>query len=156
MPTSSRPCVLCVDDDQDACEVLSLLLNSVGIDATCAQSAAAAWELVKRRKWDLFLLDGWLPGTDGFAFCREIREFDADTPILFYSGAAYDTDKQMAFAAGANDYATKPDVDGLIEKILALIATSKASTIDAEMQSASNRPLKDNLFSQFFMQTVTE
>ena len=156
MPTSSRPCVLCVDDDEDACEILSLLLNSVGIDATCARSALAAWKLIKRRKWDLFILDSWLPGIDGFAFCKQIREFDSETPILFYSGAAYDTDKQMAFAAGANDYATKPDVDGLMERVLALIATAKASTIEAQMQRLPNRTVKDDLFSQFLMQPITE
>ncbi len=156
MPTSSRPSVLCVDDDEDTCEILSLLLNSVGIDATCARSAAAAWKLIKRGKWDLLILDSWLPGVDGFVFCQQIREFDSDTPILFYSGAAYDTDKQKGFAAGANDYVTKPNVDGLIEKILALIATARASTTEAEMQSLSSGTLKDNLFSQFLMQTVTE
>jgi len=145
-----------VDDDEDACEVLSLLLNSVAIDATCARSAAAAWKLIKRRKWDLFILDSWLPGIDGVAFCQEIREFDSETPILFYSGAAYDTDKQMAFAAGANDYATKPDVEGLMEKVLALIATAKASTIEAQMQRLPNRTVKDDLFSQFLMQPITE
>lgn len=156
MSTSSRPCVLCVDDDEDACEVLSLLLNSVAIDATCARSAVAAWKLIKRRKWDLFILDSWLPGIDGVAFCREIREFDSETPILFYSGAAYDADKQKAFAAGANEYATKPDVDGLIEKVLALIATTKASIIGAEMQSLPNRTVQEDLFSRLLMQPITE
>ena len=156
MPKSSRPCVLCVDDNEDACEVLSLVLNSVGIDATCARSAAAAWKLIKRRRWDLFILDSWLPGTDGFAFCREIREFDAVTPILFYSGAAYDTDKQEGFAAGANAYVTKPNVDGLIEKTLALIPKANAAPVEAEMQIVPNLTVTDNLFSRFLMQPMTE
>jgi two-component system, OmpR family, response regulator VicR len=146
MPTPSRPCVLCVDDDEGACEILSLLLSSVGIDATCARSAVAARKLIKGRRWDLFILDGWLPGTDGFAFCREIRKFDSHTPILFYSGAAYDTDKQNGYAAGANDYVTKPDVDGLIEKILALIAEANSSAPEVEVRSLPNHVRKENLF----------
>jgi DNA-binding response OmpR family regulator len=121
--------VLCVDDDEDACEMLSLLLKAYRIDAICARSAAAAWPIIKAENFDLYLLDGWLPTVDGFEFCRQIREFDTTTPILFYSGAAYDADKQKGIAAGANAYLTKPDVDGLIETIVDLIATAKAKNV---------------------------
>lgn len=127
MPTPSRPCVLCVDDDEDACEILSLLLNSRGISATCVRSSVAAWPLIKQHGFDLFVLDGWLPGTDGFEFCRQIREFDADTPIVFYSGAAYAADKQKGLAAGANAYVTKPDFNGLIKTILGFVEAANAT-----------------------------
>jgi len=40
--------------------------------------------------------------------CRKLREFDASTPILFHSGAAFERDKQEAFAAGAQGYLVKP------------------------------------------------
>jgi CheY-like chemotaxis protein len=124
MPTLSRSRMLCVDDDKDACEMLSVLMSSYGIDTTCAQTAHDAWHLIKEKRFDLYLLDGWLPGIDGFEFCRQIREFDSNTPILFYSGAAYDIDKQKGIAAGANAYVTKPDVEDLIETVLDLIAKS--------------------------------
>ncbi|HEY8188796.1 MAG TPA: hypothetical protein VIF64_22205, partial [Pyrinomonadaceae bacterium] len=45
------------------------------------------------------------------------------TPILFYSGAAGASDRQKAFAAGANAYVTKPDIYGLIEAVLDLMKT---------------------------------
>jgi CheY-like chemotaxis protein len=131
MPTLNRSRVLFVDDDEDACEILRLLMSSCGIDATCAQSAVEAWPLIRGQSFDLFVLDGWLPGIDGFEFCRQIREFDSDTPILFYSGAAYDVDKQRGIAAGANGYITKPDVDGLIKTIADLIAKAKARDVDS-------------------------
>ena len=131
MPTLNRSRVLFVDDDEDACEILRLLMSSCGIDATCAQSAVEAWPLIRGQGFDLVVLDGWLPGIDGFEFCRQIREFDSDTPILFYSGAAYDADKQKGIAAGANAYVTKPDVDGLIKKIVDLTARAKATEVDS-------------------------
>lgn len=118
--------VLCVDDDEDTCEMLSLLLNSHRIEATCVKSAAEAWPLITSKRFDLYLLDSWLPGIDGFALCRQIRESDSETPILFYSGAAYDSDKQKALAAGANGYLTKPDIEGLIETISNLISRARA------------------------------
>lgn len=129
MPPHDRSRVLCVDDDEDACEMLSVLMSSYGIDATCVRSAAAAWLKIKDECYDLYLLDGWLPRLDGFEFCRQLRASDPTTPILFYSGAAYDADKRKGMAAGANAYVTKPDLDGLIETIGSLIAKAKADHV---------------------------
>lgn len=131
MPTLNSTRVLFVDDDEDACEILKLLMSSYGIDATCANSSLQAWPLIRGQCFDLYVLDGWLPGIDGFEFCRQIRESDSDTPILFYSGAAYDVDKQKGIAAGANAYVTKPDVDGLIKTIADLVAKARALDVDS-------------------------
>lgn len=154
MPTLSRSRVLCVDDDEDACEILGLLLNSSGIDATCAQSAAEAWPLIKRQCFDLYVLDGWLPRIDGFDFCRQIREFDSKTPILFYSGAAYDADKQKGIAAGANAYVAKPDVERLIETILDLVAKARAHDV-AECQVINRVTAVENWFAGTFFSAKT-
>jgi DNA-binding response OmpR family regulator len=150
MPSNTRSRVLCVDDDEDACEMLSLLLNSYRIDATCVRSAAEAWLKIKAERFDLYLLDVWLPRLDGFEFCRQLREFDSTTPILFYSGAAYDADKQKGIAAGANAYVTKPDVEGLIETISNLIAKAKADDVAARWVGNQLPPAQNSLSAQFF------
>ena len=49
MPTPTRSRVLCVDDDADACEMLSVLLDAYGIDAICVQSAAEAWLEIREK-----------------------------------------------------------------------------------------------------------
>jgi Response regulator containing CheY-like receiver, AAA-type ATPase, and DNA-binding domains len=55
-----------------------------------------------------------------------IREFDQTTPILFYSGAAYDSDLRQALNAGASGYLVKPaDNDKLLSEIDRLIENSK-------------------------------
>jgi DNA-binding response OmpR family regulator len=119
---SSRPHrVLCVDDDEDACEMLSVLLKHSNIDASCVKSAEQALELIRVDNFDLYLLDAWLPGLDGFELCRQIRAVDQYAPILFYSGAAYDADKRNGLEAGANAYLTKPDVDALMRTIMNLL-----------------------------------
>lgn len=150
MPSNTLPRVLCVDDDEDACEMLSLLLNSYRIDATCVRSASEAWPLIKAECFDLYLLDAWLPQLDGFEFCRQIREFDSNTPILFYSGAAYDADKQKGIAAGANAYVTKPDVESLIETMVNLIAKAKAHDVAARWVGNQLPPAENSLSAQFF------
>jgi len=150
MPSNTLSRVLCVDDDEDACEMLSLLLKSQRIDVTCAQSAVDAWPLIKAECFDLYLLDAWLPRVDGFEFCRQIREFDSNTPILFYSGAAYNADKQKGIAAGANGYVTKPDVESLIEAISNLIAKARADDVAARWVGNQLPPAENSLSAQFF------
>jgi DNA-binding response OmpR family regulator len=105
--------------------MLSELLKLSGIKCECVSSAEEARRLMSIQRFDLYMLDAWLPGLDGFEFCREIRMVDSTTPIVFYSGAAYDTDKQKGIAAGANAYLIKPDVDCLIETIPSLIAEAR-------------------------------
>lgn len=151
MPTLNRPRVLFVDDDEDACEILSLLMRSYGIDATCVESAVEAWPLIRSQGFDLYVLDGWLPGIDGFEFCRQLREFDSDTPILFYTGAAYDADRQKGMAAGANAYVTKPDVDCLIKTILDLTVKAEVPGIAAAMPVQGQcQPAPSSLSALFF------
>lgn len=162
MPSDILSRVLCVDDDEDACEMLSSLLKLQGIDATCVRSAAEAWVKMKAQRFDLFLLDGWLPKIDGFEFCRQIREVDSLTPILFYSGAAYDVDKQKGIAAGANAYVVKPDIDGLTDTIVDLIAKAKAKAETKAKAFAAHRVVnqrrpEENRSVQFFgLETVSD
>lgn len=58
--------VLCVDDDRDACEMLSELLKLSGIKCLCASSAEEAQRFIDIQRFDLYVLDAWLPGLDGF------------------------------------------------------------------------------------------
>jgi len=122
MVPQTRSRVLCVDDDVDVGEMLAVLLNAYGVDATCVQTAADAWLEINKETFCLYVLDGWLPHVDGFEFCRQIREADFDTPILFYSGAAYEADREKGIAAGATAYVAKPDVDCLMETVVRLLA----------------------------------
>jgi two-component system OmpR family response regulator len=147
VPSHTRSRVLCVDDDQDACEMLSVLLKMHEIDATCVRSAAAAWQKINAENFDLYLLDGWMPGVDGIDFCRQLRASDANTPILFYSGAAYGSDKKKGMAAGANGYVAKPDVEALIPTILDLIANAKAVDVVGARAATAAPGHRDRQFS---------
>lgn len=67
-----------------------------------------------------------MPPLSGTELTKKLREFDTKTPILFYSGAALDADKENARLAGAQGYLVKPvDNDALIAKIVRLIADAK-------------------------------
>lgn len=142
--TQPRPRVLCVDDNEDFCEMLSIQLKLLRIEANTVATAAQALWAIQAERFDLYLLDSWLPGVDGFELCRRIRDLDPHTPILFFSGAAYEADKKRALEAGANAYVIKPDLHGLvgsIKKLLSHAAIPTAQVIRAGRDVGIDSPL---------------
>ena len=127
MPSNCRARVLCVDDDEDSREMLCLLLRSSRIEAKAVATAAQALTSLQIERFDLYLLDAWLPDLDGFELCRRIRQLLPHAPILFFSGAAYETDKQRAIEAGANTYVIKPDLSGLLESITQFVPQAQSA-----------------------------
>ena len=128
MLSKPRPRVLCVDDDEDSRVMLVTLLKHAFIEAKAVGSAAQALSLIQAEHFSLYMLDGWLPDIDGFELCRRLRAFDSRTPILFFSGAAYEADKKRGIEAGANAYVIKPDLDGLLESIKQFVSHEESAT----------------------------
>ena len=136
--------VLCVDDDEDSRVMLTTLLKLALIDAKAVGTGAQALSSVQAEAFDVYMLDSRLPDVDGFELCRRLRALDPHTPILFFSGAAYETDKKKGLEAGANAYVIKPDLDGLVRSI-------KQFASPAERQTAKIIPFlrKTSRFSPF-------
>jgi DNA-binding response OmpR family regulator len=119
--------ILCVDDNTDARELVRMMLASSGYDIECVDNPFKALELAKSEKFDLLILDNWMPELIGTELTYLIREFDQTTPILFYSAAAYEADKQGALDAGANAYLTKPNgIDHLLTEVERLITNRQS------------------------------
>ena len=120
--SSHQKHILCVEDDDEICLLISNLLGLINCEVTTAQSVGEALNKIESEKFDLYLLDNWLPGGSGLELCRRIRETDRETPIVFYSGAGYETEKQEALEAGAQAYLVKPaDVSLLVPTIRELL-----------------------------------
>lgn len=114
--------VLCVEDDEDTCAMLCALLGLIGCEPSTAGSMPEALALIARESFDLYMLDNWLPGGSGVELCRRIRDSDQATPIVFYSGAGLDSEREEALAAGAQVYLLKPaDVGALVETVKRLL-----------------------------------
>ena len=97
--------------------MLVTLLRFAFIEAKAVGTAAQALSLIQAERFDLYMLDAWLPQVDGFELCRQIRAVEPHIPILFFSGAAYEADKKKACEAGANGFVTKPDIHEVVESI---------------------------------------
>jgi DNA-binding response OmpR family regulator len=100
--------VLCIDDDEDTCQMLSVLLELANYQVTTAGNLAQGLELAKTPQFDMYLLDLKLPDGTGLQLCQQIRSFDSLTPIILYSGEASLDSRQEAIAAGAQAYLIKP------------------------------------------------
>lgn len=112
--------VLCVEDDPDTREMLGMLFRSLEITAQLVSTAEECLSVSRRERFDLYLLDAWLPDGDGVELCRSLRNLNPDGCLVFYSGAAFETDRQRALEAGADDYIVKPEIDQLIKTLLEL------------------------------------
>jgi len=123
---STRPRVLCVDDDEDLRVMLVTRLRHELIEARALGTAAEAISSTQTERFDLYVVDSQLSDLDGFDLCRRIRDVDPDTPILFFSGAACEADRKRGIEAGANDYVIKPDLDGLLGSIKRFISGAES------------------------------
>ena len=120
LPLSPR--VLFIEDDADTRELVSFVLKRENFEVVLATDSEEALVAAGAMSFELYLIDNWLPGESGVDLCKRLREFDRRTPILFYSGAAYEHDKRAAFAAGAQGYLTKPSELGeLVQEVSQLI-----------------------------------
>jgi DNA-binding response OmpR family regulator len=120
-----KPRILFVEDDRDSRDVTYLFLISQGFEVICAADASEVLKIATEQKFDAYLLDNWLPEVAGPELCRQLREFDPVTPVIFYSAAAYASDKQNAFEAGARCYLVKPaDPEDLVNALRSAIAGS--------------------------------
>ena len=119
--------ILYVEDDEDTRELVTLMLKQSNYKVNVAKNSDDALLLARTNHFDLYLIDNWMAGGSGIELCKRLREFDPWTPILFYSGAGYEPDKQQAFAAGAQAYLVKPaENDELIAEVARLISTTEA------------------------------
>jgi DNA-binding response OmpR family regulator len=129
MPSPTR--ILYVDDNRDSRELVSLILrySDMNCEIITADSAENAILLIKNRPFDFYILDYALPIISGVELCLQIRENDAETPILFFTAMARSEDRAIGINAGANDYLVKPDdLDALAEKVRRLLTEKKPAS----------------------------
>jgi DNA-binding response OmpR family regulator len=110
--------ILYADDNEDACLMLKVMLRLSGIEVECALSIREALQLAYNEQFDVYLLDTNFPDGCGFDLCRQLTALSPNTPVIFYSGCAYETDRMNGFAAGAVDYVTKPHFEQLSARIM--------------------------------------
>ena len=109
--------ILIVEDNKELANLLCDFLRAENYTVSVAETGEKALSLYEKYGARLIVLDIMLPGIDGFAVCKKIRE-DSNTPILIVSAKTDKEDKLNGLVLGADDYIEKPyDIDIMIAKI---------------------------------------
>ncbi len=125
--------VLAVDDDPDSLNVLAFVLEECGIQVTRVADATQALEIVAQIQPDLLILDIAMPGVDGYALLRQIRQLDTTSrkqiPAIALSAMATDDMRVRAMEVGFQIYLTKPfDIAQLLTAIVSLTGSDNCSS----------------------------
>lgn len=121
------PLILCVEDDESTCELISVWLGMNGYRVTSAGTVAEGLRLARERRFSLYLLDTQLPDGTGDELCEEIRRFDPDTPVIIHTADAREATKARLLETCAQAFVTKPsDPHELSETVDELIQAAGA------------------------------
>jgi CheY-like chemotaxis protein len=103
-------CVLIVDDDAAAADILSIRLNRQGFETTIAENGQLALTLARTERPSVILLDLRLPDIDGFELCQELvdNEETCEIPVIIVSGLERPDVIRRSRAAGCLYYIRKP------------------------------------------------
>lgn len=109
--------ILCVDDSE-TCHLYDVLFSQINrrLHLTSAANMAEAVDLVKSKRFDLYILEPYTRELNGIELCRMIRRNGDRSPVVFYSGMSREVDRSLAMAAGADAYLVKgADFEKFIE-----------------------------------------
>lgn len=107
MSVVTEPFVLVVEDEPRLARLVADYLRAAGMEVALLERGDAVLPAVRTRMPDLIVLDLMLPGTDGLAVCRALREF-SDVPVLMLTARVEEVDRLIGLEAGADDYVCKP------------------------------------------------
>jgi DNA-binding response OmpR family regulator len=108
-PTSGGS-ILVVDDEPHIRRVLEAMLGKEGFEVRSASDGEEGLRMIADGNVDLVILDLLMPGTHGLEVLAKIRTDPkrAATPVIILTAKGQDTDREAAFAGGADDFITKP------------------------------------------------
>ncbi len=122
--------ILLVEDDPNFGTVLKDYLTMNDYEVTHAKNGMEGFEKFKRGDFDLCILDVMMPYKDGFTLAKEIREKNAEVPIVFLTAKAMKEDVLKGYKVGADDYLNKPfDSEVLLMKIKAIMQRKANDTV---------------------------
>ena len=130
--------ILIVDDESSIRQSLRGVLEDEGYKTSVAESGEACLEVLRKRRFDVVLLDVWLPGMDGLETLEKIRESENAPEVIMISGHGTIETAVRATKLGAYDFLEKPLS---VDKTLILLKNA----IDSKRLRLENRDLKKQL-----------
>jgi len=131
MQTLDNIRVLLVEDHHDLAETVVDFLETMGCTVDYAADGMTGLHLASRGDFDVIVLDVNLPGLDGLALCRRLRERHGEsTPVIMMTARDELADKLAGFESGADDYLVKPfDLPELVARIASLFRREQGRVV---------------------------
>jgi two-component system, OmpR family, alkaline phosphatase synthesis response regulator PhoP len=142
--------VLVVEDEQHLAEGLRFNLEAEGYQVQLVDAGEAALETLKSEAapFDVVILDVMLPGMSGFDVVSRMRESGQFVPTLILTARGHADDVLQGFAAGADDYLTKPfELSILIARIRGLLRRRewlRAAVVEPHAEPAAEQPVLES------------
>jgi DNA-binding response OmpR family regulator len=142
---SAKQTIMVVDDETTIREVVRRYLELDGFSVIEAETGPQALGILQSQRPDLIVLDIMLPGVDGFAITRSLRQSDGlsqfnadgDIPIVMLTARTSEPDRITGFELGADDYVVKPfSPRELVARIKAVLRRSATTTARTEQPIA--------------------
>ncbi|WP_145414659.1 response regulator transcription factor [Paenibacillus xylanexedens] len=134
--------ILIADDNSEIREIVKILLESESYEVIEAVDGQDAVDKVTEET-DLIILDMMMPNKSGLKACLEIRE-KTSAPILFLTAKTQDSDKQLAFSSGSDDFLSKPfSYTELVARVKALLRRYYVYRGKEKVEEAENIAVKD-------------
>lgn len=113
--------LLFAEDEADLNRIVTEKLKRSGYSVDSCTDGEAAIEMLDAAEYDGVILDIMMPGADGFAVLKHLRDAGRQTPVLFLTARDAIADRIRGLDAGANDYLIKPfSMDELLARIRAM------------------------------------
>ncbi len=113
--------ILVVEDERRMAELLEKTLHEEGHQVVVARDGKEGFEIARCSPFDVIVLDVMLPGMDGMAVARRLRECRNQTPVLMLTARDAPADIVKGLDCGADDYLTKPfSIDILLARVRAV------------------------------------
>jgi two-component system nitrogen regulation response regulator NtrX len=139
-----REAVLIVDDESGVRSSLAGILGDEGYAVQAVESGEACLAALEGRRFDLLLLDVWLPRMDGLETLARVRALDPELPVVVISGHGNIETAVKAVRMGARDFVEKPLS---LEKTLLVVK----NTLRQRRLESENRSLKEQVEQRFVM-----
>ena len=118
--------ILLCEDDENLGMLLREYLQAKGYEAVLCPDGEAGYREFQKTKFDICVLDVMMPKKDGFSLAQDIRQQNAELPIIFLTAKTLKEDILVGFKIGADDYITKPfSMEELVMRIEAILRRVK-------------------------------
>jgi two-component system nitrogen regulation response regulator NtrX len=139
-----RESILVVDDEAGVRSSLAGILGDEGYAVEAVESGEAALAALENRRYDLLLLDVWMPGMDGLEVLARVRTLDPEVPVVVISGHGSIETAVKAVRMGAQDFVEKPLA---LEKTLLVVKNA----LRQRKLEVENRALKEQVEHRWVM-----